>query len=334
MKQLSRRQVLVTAAGGAVVISGCSDITNGEDNDVEEETLVNRTFTASDINPEIIQLSTEPDSALIVDMDADEPAILNVVEEETGTPVVTLGEGIAYTNRNRVEGVPTPDSSTQFVLCLASQSEARFDVEVKASHGVNADAETPDATSLNEQMTTVDTELETTNADRAAKTVGPLWAQLLSAQAEEVNATIDPERLDSLQQTAFGSAAVFGARDWVDQRIDLIAGALATAAVTAVSAKTGLPAGILEDSLEDEIQTALSGDSVEWLFRDAMPQQLDPSGGELTVVTDLVLDLTVEAVGVEVLVPMEFDVEAQAETIPISTAVNKFDILTDQIVVE
>jgi hypothetical protein len=307
-------------------LAGCNELSGTEEN--TGETVLDRTLTTSDGNPATVSFEASSASALSLEVSSNEAAVVDMFDPATGTSLGTVGEGIAVENSGRVESAAVPESTDTLTLGAAMHPDARVDVTVtdKGNGG------TGEPTPVPEQVNAVRSALEETDSDRVPL-VGPLWASLFAHQRER-GVEIADEALDSLHAAVYGSIANQEASAWADSSIEQIASILTTATVTAVAAKTGLPAGLIEGALRDEIENVLQGENVNWSFDSATPRQLDATGGSLTVDTTLSLDLSVRNTGVTIEAPFRLEATVDGETAPASASIDDFSVLTDEVTIE
>lgn len=327
MRRLQRRALLAGVAAGAVSLAGCSDAldSGGEDG----ETVLDRTLTTSDGNPATVGFEASTGSTLSLSVSSDEAAVVDIFDPATATSLATVGEGIATENSGSVESAPIPESAGELTLGAAIHPDARVDVTV-TEHDSGGNGE---GTTIPEQVDAVTSALDGAGSDRI-DLVGPLWVRLFSQQREMEGVDIPSETADALYTTVYGTIANREASAWVEGSVDQVAGILTTAAVTAVAAKTGLPAGLIEGTLRDEIEKVLEGDNVNWSFEGATPRQLDASGGNLTVDTTLSLDLSVWDVGVTITAPLRLEASVDGGSVPAAASIEDFTVLTDQVSVD
>lgn len=342
MTAIRRRTLLaaLAAAGGSASVAGClSDgggdgNGNGDSDGFEERVVLDRTVTpSSDGNPLTLPLDADPGTVLKVEVEYDEAAVAAVVHGDTGVLLDRSGTGDWGSGR---ESAPLPDSSEPNALALAMHESDQVDLTVTAvDEGSPADVTSPEDRLVDGLEAVTDT-VASADDERTAAVVGPLWLWLFETATGNAPDSPGTARaaLDSAAADVYGALARQRADAWATGSVGTVADLLASAATTAVAAKTGIPAFLVEDSLQSSIEDALRGDRVSWRYGDPDPASLDVSGGDTSIVATVTADLTVEGVGIVLDAPVELRFDVDGASIPANATVTDSEALVDQVDVE
>lgn len=327
MTRVSRRAILVGMASSTAAVAGCTDTLPGSDDSDGHETLLEQTVTSADGNPATVAFETDAETVLRVECATTEPAIVDIVAADAGQSLATVGNGVVHPDAERIETASVPDTTAELTLVVAMHPDARVELRVTDIGTDASDSES--ALSITEQVERAVSALEGAETDHARSVIGPLWVHLFDAQSDMQ--ILSSEAVASVQTDVYGRLASEAATEWVETSVNRVADVLTAGSVAAVSAKTGLPGGIIEESLQDEIEQALTSDRVSWSVEETLPRQLDATGGTLDVLTTLSLDLTVQGVGVVVEAPFELAARVAAESVPATASIEDFHVRMDEI---
>lgn len=338
----------VAAAGVGAGLSGClgSDSGDGTDNGngtgngtsggFEAYEVLDRTVVpSSDGNPVVETLDANPGEVLEVDTTYTEGAVATVVHGDTGAVLARSGLGVVHDQETTLESEPLPESTAPNALVLSMHENDQVDVTVTA---IEEDAPSGVSGDVAGEIATVGETIQPGMADRrATELVGPAWLWLFETVLTELSGGSPSgasEELDRTVENVYGALARQEVDTWVTDSVATVAETLGTAAAGAVQAKTGLPAFLVEGALQDQIETALQSDLVSWRYDAPEPGPLDVTGGEVTVVTTLTADLTIENVGFVLDAPLELFVGIDGDNIPASATVEEYEVLVEGIEVE
>lgn len=329
--ELSRRRTLSLAfGGGTTLLAGClhSDDDNEDAEPQRDELLLDRTVTTADGGAETITINAPAGQPLELEADSTHAAVSSIVDPTADLVLGASGDGVAHDAQTTIESEPVPAGSDDVMLTVAAHPDSRVDIAVYELKGRSGGGDGV-GTSFPVFADELTSAFETAQANRAYEVVGPLWLAVLVEHRDRMGDTA--EVVTPLQRTVYDSLVQQTAREWTAERVESVAEALSAASVTAVTAKTGLPAAIIQDTLTAEIETVLQGDRVTWNHRETVPRQLQATGGWMSTITDLELDLSLSGIGFTIHAPLELDAEIDAKVVPADVTVDDWGFLPDQI---